>query len=136
AAQQAASNAGGGGAPEVESDFTNQSITLCDGGSITITWTITDLCETTTVDAIYTVTPAADVTYSEPADATVAACEFTDQAALDAAISAWVAAQQAAINAGGGCAREEENTSENQRSEKCECRSIPNKNKNSDMRKR
>ena len=73
------------------------AITLCAGGNVTITWTITDKCDTITVDGIYTVTPAPAVTYTEPADATLAACTFADQAAVDAAIAAWVSQQQAAI---------------------------------------
>jgi hypothetical protein len=56
----------GGCAPQVTSDFTNQSINLCAGGNITITWTITDKCQTATVDAIYTVTPAPPVQLTCP----------------------------------------------------------------------
>jgi hypothetical protein len=88
----------------VKSDYTNQSISLCAGGNVKITWTITDKCDTITVDAIYTVTPAPAVTYNEPADETKAACTFADQAALDAAIGAWVTQQTTAIGAAGGCA--------------------------------
>ena len=68
---QAAIAAAGGCAPQVTNDYTNQSITLCAGGNLTITWTITDKCDTITVDAIYTVTPAPAVTFTEPADATL-----------------------------------------------------------------
>ncbi|THU30206.1 hypothetical protein FAM09_30355, partial [Niastella caeni] len=94
----------GGCAPQVTSNFTNQSINLCDGGNITITWTITDKCDTTTVDAIYTVTPAPALAFNQPADTTVAACTFADQASLNAAIAAWVTQRTGAIAATGGCA--------------------------------
>src|SRR5690606_13232559 len=89
--------------PQVTNDYTTQSVDLCTGGEVEITWTITDLCDTTEVTATFTVTPPADVTYTEPLDDAVTACEVGDQAGLDAAIAAWVAAQQAAINAVGGC---------------------------------
>src|SRR5688572_10354031 len=93
----------GGCATQVRRNFTNQTINLCAGGSVTITWTITDKCDTTTVDAIYTVTPAPALTFSQPADATVASCTFADQTALNAAIAAWVTHQTTALPAAGGC---------------------------------
>ena len=64
--QTTAIAAAGGCAPQVTSDFTNQSINLCAGGTVTITWTITDKCQTATVDAIYTVTPAPPVQLTCP----------------------------------------------------------------------
>jgi hypothetical protein len=64
--QTTAIAAAGGCAPQVSSDYTNQTINLCAGGNVTITWTITDKCDTTTVDAIYTVTPAPPVVLTCP----------------------------------------------------------------------
>jgi hypothetical protein len=64
--QTTAIAATGGCAPQVTSNLTNQSINLCAGGNVTITWTITDKCDTITVDAIYTVTPAPPVQLTCP----------------------------------------------------------------------
>ncbi|WP_216823604.1 hypothetical protein, partial [Niastella vici] len=64
--QTTAIAATGGCAPQVTSNYTNQSINLCAGGNITITWTIADKCDTTTVNATYTVTPAPAVTLTCP----------------------------------------------------------------------
>ncbi|WP_321288843.1 hypothetical protein [uncultured Sunxiuqinia sp.] len=56
-AQQEAFAAAGGCDPVVTNDFLAQSVALCDGGSFTITWTITDLCQTETTTATFNVTP-------------------------------------------------------------------------------
>ena len=46
-AQTSALNVQNGCAPVVTNDLASQTIpTLCDGGDVTVTWTITDLCET------------------------------------------------------------------------------------------
>src|SRR5688572_23515387 len=103
AAQQAAISATGGCDPQVTNNYTTQSVDLCAGGEVEITWTITDLCGTTDVTATFTVTPPTAVTYTDPADATVTSCEVEDQAGLDAARRSSVLAQQAAISATGGC---------------------------------
>src|SRR5690606_40177789 len=39
---------------------------LCDGGSVTVTFTSTDLCGTETATAIFTVTPPTDVVITPP----------------------------------------------------------------------
>jgi hypothetical protein len=78
--QTTAIAAAGGCAPQVSSNYTNQSINLCAGGNVTITWTIADKCDTTTVDAIYTVTPAPPVQLTCPplqAFCVVAASNYT-----------------------------------------------------------
>ena len=91
--------ASGGCSPVVTNDFTTQSIDICTGGSVTITWTVTDLCQTSTAQAIYTVTPPPALTFIPPAPVTVAACTFDTtepanlpaaQLALNLAIADWV----------------------------------------------
>ena len=90
-------------------DYLAQSIDICTGGSVTITWTATDLCSTDDITATYTVTPPADVAITGPADETVLTCDFDNathdqvqaQADLDQAIADWVAAQTASVT--GGC---------------------------------
>src|SRR5690606_13218599 len=100
-----------GGSPTVTNDFTDQSIVLCEGGSVTITWTIEDICETREVSATYTLTQPETVTYTDPSNDTSSASEFDDedasvaQANLDADVAAWVVAQTDIINSSlnGGC---------------------------------
>ncbi len=92
-----------GGSPTISNDFTDQSIDLCTGGSITITWTIEDICETLTPSAIYTLTPAEPVTYTEPVNITELSCDFADQAAVNTAFNDWVTSQSTAIAQAGGC---------------------------------
>ena len=69
----------------------------CEGGSTTVTFTLTDNCETLTETATFTVTPAPAVTLTAPADETVDGC--MTQAAIDAAFAAWVDG----ASFGGGC---------------------------------
>ncbi|WP_345274126.1 hypothetical protein, partial [Flaviramulus aquimarinus] len=60
------------------------------GGSVTVTWTITDLCETITETADFTVTAPIDITYTAPADDSSNACDYATQGDLDTAFSNWV----------------------------------------------
>ncbi|WP_396600968.1 gliding motility-associated C-terminal domain-containing protein [Algibacter sp. R77976] len=92
-----------GGSPSVSNDYTNQSIDLCTGGSITINWTIDDICETINRSATYTVTAPVAITYTAPANASSDACDYTDQNALDTAFNNWVSAQTTAFNIANGC---------------------------------
>ena len=75
-AQTAAINEAGGCDPQVTNNYTNQSVNLCDGGDVTITWTITDKCDTITFDVVYTVTPAPAVEITCPPSQTF--CEVAD----------------------------------------------------------
>ncbi|QGY43693.1 hypothetical protein GM418_08500 [Maribellus comscasis] len=111
AAQAAAVAEGGGCSPTLSNDWDNSYIDFCAGGSITITWTVTDICDTQTTTATYTVNPVPPLTLTQPADKTVDACDFDDtsdnltaaQNALNADFDAWLAAQAAAVAEGGGC---------------------------------
>src|SRR5690625_2498385 len=78
--------------------------TLCEGGSSTVTWTITDLCDTITVSADFNLTAPEAIVYTEPADADVKSCDFVDQSAVKDAFTAWVSDQTVALNVSGGCA--------------------------------
>src|SRR5690606_40079712 len=55
----------GGCSPEVTNDFNGQSIDLCEGGALTITWNIVDACETTSTTATYTLTERSEEHTSE-----------------------------------------------------------------------
>jgi large repetitive protein len=104
ATQTAAIAQGGGCNPVITNNSLTQNIPAhCSGGTVTVTWTITDLCDTITLSAQFIVTPAPAVTYNQPSDLTTAACNYTVQAGIDAAFAGWVATQTAAIAQGGGC---------------------------------
>ncbi len=92
-----------GGSPVVSHDFTNQSITLCDGGNLTITWTIADICETLTRTATYIVNAPVDIAFTNPVDNNVESCNFDDQDEVNTAFTNWVAAQTTAIAPTNGC---------------------------------
>src|SRR5690606_32883604 len=98
-------SAAGGCDPQLTNDSASVSIPqLCDGGSATVTWTITDLCGTINdITADFNLAAPAQVTYNDPADTNLEACDFEDQNAVDTAFTNWVNAQSAAIAAAGGC---------------------------------
>jgi large repetitive protein len=87
-----------GCSPVVTHDFVDQTITLCDGGLLTIEWTITDLCDTISTSASFNVNPPTPFTFTPPVgmDAELT-CDFVDQTELDNAIAAWVTAQTSAL---------------------------------------
>ncbi|WNH10400.1 gliding motility-associated C-terminal domain-containing protein [Thalassobellus suaedae] len=101
----------GGCSPTVSNDFVAQSIDFCTGGTVMITWTVTDICGTTNPTATYTLTQPDALAYTAPSGDTAQACEFDNddaaaaQTALDADIAAWVSAQTDIINNSltGGC---------------------------------
>ena len=60
------------------------------GGSIEVTWEVTDFCYNTTLHkATFTITPPPAVVVIPVSDKTVMACTYADQAAADAAFAAW-----------------------------------------------
>src|SRR5690606_41163876 len=91
--------------PQLTNDSASISIPkLCDGGSATVTWTITDLCGTINdITADLNLAAPAQLTYNDPADTNLEACDFEDQNTVDTAFTNWVNAQSAAITAAGGC---------------------------------
>ncbi|MDD7885669.1 gliding motility-associated C-terminal domain-containing protein [Flavivirga sp. 57AJ16] len=92
-----------GGSPTVSNDFTNQSIDLCTGGSITVTWTIDDICETITPTATYTLNAPNAISFTNPIDSNVQSCDFADQTEVNTAFDNWVAAQSATMAPANGC---------------------------------
>ena len=70
----------------------------CTGGSVTVTFTVTDDCgQTESCTATFSVAPAPAVTITCPQDETIAAC--TSQSDIDAAFAAW----KDEVVFGGGC---------------------------------
>ncbi|MEC3908194.1 hypothetical protein VOI54_14280, partial [Tamlana sp. 2201CG12-4] len=75
---------------------------LC-GGSVSVTYEVTNLCNPTSETRTFTVTAPAAITYNNPADEDVESCDFVDQDAVDTAFTNWVNAQSTAIAQAGGC---------------------------------
>jgi len=93
----------GGCDPQV-SDDSGDAPVLCDGGTATVTWTITDLCETIdTITADFNLTAPAALGYTAPADANEDSCDYANQTEVQNAFDAWVTAQTAALAVTGGC---------------------------------
>ncbi len=86
-----------GCSPVVTNDWSDATIVLCDGGSVIVEWTITDLCETITTSATFMLTAPADIVYTAPSGMMEESCDYADQAAVNTAISEWVAAQTLAL---------------------------------------
>ncbi len=90
--------------PQVtENDWDGVYPVLCEGDTITVTWTIEDLCDETTVSATFGVSAAPAVTWTEPSDSVNAMCAFEDQAALDLAFDNWLTYVEGIANVNGGC---------------------------------
>jgi hypothetical protein len=89
-AQTAAIAVGGGCDPQIDNDAPTAGPTHCDGGDITVTWTITDLCLSPdiTYTATYTLNAAPPVVMDCPADREWLACQT--QAAVDADFQDWL----------------------------------------------
>ncbi|WP_340115148.1 hypothetical protein, partial [Maribellus mangrovi] len=116
-AQTTAVGEGGGCSPTLENDFDGTYIDFCAGGSILVTWTVSDICDTITTQATYTVNPVPSLSLTAPSDETVNACDIYDaddnqasaQAALNTAFDTWLTAQTTAVGEGGGCSPTLEN---------------------------
>jgi uncharacterized repeat protein (TIGR01451 family) len=79
----------GGCDPQVDHDFDAQTIDICEDGSITITWTITDACQTIDLEATLTFTPAEPVILTCPPEFVADACLTQEE--LDEAFENWLA---------------------------------------------
>jgi hypothetical protein len=74
------------------------------GGSVKVTWTVTDLCiDPITFSADFIIKAPAKVTYNTPKNKEYEACEFTTQDAVKAAFDAWLAAAAVEADIKGGC---------------------------------
>ena len=73
---------------------------LCNGGTVTISFTINNPCGAPqSVSKYFKVTKPSNVVIASPANATVNACNYADQNALDVAFATWKG--QFAVS--GGC---------------------------------
>ncbi|MNX75577.1 hypothetical protein D3C86_1070550 [compost metagenome] len=72
---------------------------LCQGGTTSVSYMITDKCYTTTITKNFTITAPAAVTPEAPAAVSASACTYADQAELDVAFEAF----KAGFKVSGGC---------------------------------
>jgi hypothetical protein len=95
----------GGCDPQVDHDFDAQTIDICEDGSITITWTITDTCQAIDLEATLNFTAPETITYTAPVGKDLNACDFADQTDMNQAISDWVSNQTTILtnSLAGGC---------------------------------
>src|SRR5690625_3077393 len=98
--QTAALNVSGGCEPQISNNSEEVSIPLlCDGGSATVTWTISDLCETKTVSADFKLTAPDEIAITAPEDFSADATEYEDQEAINTAFADWLKG----FGVSGGC---------------------------------
>ncbi|MDI9258554.1 hypothetical protein, partial [Flavobacterium sedimenticola] len=90
----------GGCAPS--GSFTGQPVapSLCEGGTTTVTYNVSDKCYSGSVTRTFTITAPAAVTTNAPANASASACAYADQAAVNAAFAAFLNG----FSVSGGCA--------------------------------
>ena len=87
----------GGCNPVVVHDYSNQSVDICTGGSITITWTVEDICETTSFTATFSVDPPNPLSVNSPMDTTITSSSFINltpgeaQDSLNQIFEQWIA---------------------------------------------
>lgn len=86
----AQTNIGGGCDPQVSHDWDGTAPVLCDGGTVEVTWTVSDMCESVAFSATFELTAPEAIELSGPADASHLSTDFAGQAALDAAFEAWL----------------------------------------------
>ncbi len=72
---------------------------LCQGGTTSVSYVVTDKCYTTTITKDFTITAPAAVVPVSPDPFTASACAYADQAALDAAFAAF----KQGFSVSGGC---------------------------------
>jgi hypothetical protein len=89
----------GGCAPVVTVQGQPVTPPVC-GGSVCVTFNVTDRCYTGSVTQIFTITPAPAVVVNGPENSTTNACSYADQDAANAAFNAWLAG----FTVSGGCA--------------------------------
>ncbi|MFC4818566.1 hypothetical protein, partial [Flavobacterium sp. GCM10023249] len=64
---------------------------LCNGGTVNVTYSIADSCTDDSVTASFTLNSEADVDVAGPGNSSTSQCDYADQAAVDAAFAAWLA---------------------------------------------
>ncbi|HLV14725.1 MAG TPA: hypothetical protein VKY41_06055, partial [Xanthomarina sp.] len=63
---------------------------LCEGGTTTVTYNISDICGDTSIERTFTINAPTAVVANAPDAMTSEACDFADQAAVDTAFNTWL----------------------------------------------
>ncbi|WP_417201338.1 hypothetical protein, partial [Bizionia sp.] len=63
---------------------------LCEGGTTTVTYTISDLCNPSTIERTFSITAPEAVVVNTPDNATADACDYANQAEVDTAFNNWL----------------------------------------------
>ncbi|GGG49895.1 HYR-like domain-containing protein [Bizionia arctica] len=72
---------------------------LCEGGTTTVTYTITDACSPSTMDRTFSITAPEALVVNAPANASAEACDYATQAEVDTAFNLWLEG----FTVSGGC---------------------------------
>ncbi|WP_295337087.1 T9SS type A sorting domain-containing protein [Flavobacterium sp.] len=72
---------------------------LCEGGTTTVTYNVSDKCYTGSVSRTFTITVAPALVLNSPDSALINSCDYPDQAAVDAAFAVWLSQ----FSVSGGC---------------------------------
>ena len=72
---------------------------LCQGGSVSLTYSISDKCSQDSVSSTFTVIPSSPVIVNNPADSSTTACSYTCQTDANTAFNNWLAQ----FTVSGGC---------------------------------
>jgi len=68
-----------------------QAPRLCEGGSVTLTYSIADNCSQDSATSTFSLTHGASVDVTGPTNSSTSSCDFANQAAADTAFAAWLA---------------------------------------------
>ena len=70
---------------------------ICEGDTVLVTWTVTDLCDTTMVSASFGVSAVQDLVVSDPSSEYHSSCEYSDQSGVESDFDDWFDAITLAI---------------------------------------
>ena len=77
----------------------NEAPALCDGGTVTVVYSLDDLCSSASVTYSFTILPYVAPLVSDPGDKIIPACTHLTQAAMDLEFASWLAGFEVT----GGC---------------------------------
>ncbi|MCE4566299.1 T9SS type A sorting domain-containing protein [Maribellus sp. CM-23] len=83
--------------PQVSDDWNDVYPMICEGDTVLVTWTVTDLCDTTMVSASFGVSAVQDLVVSDPSSEYHSSCEYSDQSGVESDFDDWFDAITLAI---------------------------------------
>ena len=63
---------------------------MCEGGSVSLTYSISDICSQDSVSATFTIMPSAPVDVAGPSNVSSTSCDYSNQAAVDSSFANWL----------------------------------------------